>query len=58
MPTNQDRFRAGRVVRPPEGYNAFIPAPLPPSPALRFELTGGRRNRMFRFAPYLDLSRT
>src|SRR5215203_3491444 len=27
--------RAGRYVRQPTGYRAFIPAPLPPEPAVR-----------------------
>jgi hypothetical protein len=36
MSTMDERYRAGRVVRQPEGYGAFIPSPLPPSPALRF----------------------
>jgi Fic family protein len=29
--------RAGRLVRQPGGYRAFIPAPLPPDPPLRFD---------------------
>ena len=29
--------RAGRYVRQPTGYRAFIPAPLPPKPAVRIE---------------------
>src|SRR5579863_1739871 len=29
--------RAGRMIRQPEGYRAFIPAPLPPEPALAFD---------------------
>lgn len=29
--------RAGRYLRQPAGYRAFIPAPLPPSPAVRLE---------------------
>jgi Fic family protein len=29
--------RAGRYVMQPEGYRAFIPAPLPPSPPLRLD---------------------
>jgi Fic family protein len=29
--------RAGRLIRQPEGYRAFIPAPLPPDPPLRFD---------------------
>lgn len=36
----QDRdptVRAGRYVRQPTGYRAFLPAPLPPQPALQFD---------------------
>lgn len=29
--------RSGRYVRQPQGYRAFIPAPLPPAPALRID---------------------
>ena len=29
--------RAGRVIRQPEGYSAFIPTSLPPDPPLRFD---------------------
>jgi Fic family protein len=29
--------RAGRYIRQPTGYRAFIPAPLPPQPGLRLE---------------------
>ena len=29
--------RAGRYVRQPTGYEAFIPAPLPPDPPVRLE---------------------
>lgn len=29
--------RAGRMIRQPEGYRAFIPAPLPPDPPLAFD---------------------
>ena len=29
--------RAGRYVQQPTGYRAFIPAPLPPNPPLRFD---------------------
>lgn len=29
--------RAGRYVQQPQGYRAFIPAPLPPDPPLRLE---------------------
>ncbi len=37
MATPDQRFRAGRAIRQPEGYSAFIPAPLPPVPPLRFD---------------------
>ena len=37
MATPDQRFRAGRVIRQPEGYSAFIPADLPPVPPLRFD---------------------
>jgi cell filamentation protein, protein adenylyltransferase len=37
MVTPDLRTRAGRVIRQPEGYQAFIPAPLPPDPPLRFD---------------------
>jgi Fic family protein len=37
MVTPEQRTRAGRVIRQPEGYSAFIPAPLPPDPPLRFD---------------------
>jgi len=29
--------RAGRYIRQPKGYRAFIPAPLPPSPSVQIE---------------------
>ena len=29
--------RAGRTVRQPEGYDAFLPAPLPPEPPIRLD---------------------
>jgi Fic family protein len=29
--------RAGRFVRQPAGYTAFIPAPLPPSPPIEID---------------------
>lgn len=29
--------RAGRTIRQPGGYQAFIPAPLPPDPPLQFD---------------------
>lgn len=31
------RTRAGRPIRQPEGYQAYIPAPLPPDPPLGFD---------------------
>jgi hypothetical protein len=31
------RTRAGREIRQSEGYQAYIPAPLPPDPPLRFD---------------------
>jgi Fic family protein len=37
MVTPDLRTRAGRVIRQPEGYRAFIPASLPPDPPLRFD---------------------
>jgi Fic family protein len=37
MATPDQKTRAGRVIRQPEGYSAFIPAPLPPVPPLRFD---------------------
>lgn len=37
MATPDQKTRAGRVIRQPEGYRAFIPAPLPPDPPLRFD---------------------
>jgi Fic family protein len=37
-------FRAGRYVRQPTGYRAFIPAPLPPDPPT--ELDGTLRERL------------
>ncbi len=30
-------MRSGRYVKQPEGYKAFIPAPLPPSPAVKMD---------------------
>jgi Fic family protein len=30
-------FRAGRYIRQPEGYRAFIPAPLPPAPGIQMD---------------------
>ena len=36
--TESGRFRAGRYIRQPQGYRAFIPAPLPPgSPPLQLD---------------------
>lgn len=37
MVTPDQKTRAGRAIRQPEGYRAFIPAPLPPDPPLRFD---------------------
>jgi len=35
MPRQVTSDRAGRYVRQPTGYRAFVPKPLPPTPALR-----------------------
>jgi Fic family protein len=35
MPKQVSSDRAGRYVRQPAGYSAFVPKPLPPAPALR-----------------------
>jgi len=35
MPKQVSSDRAGRYVRQPTGYSAFVPKPLPPRPALR-----------------------
>lgn len=35
MPQQVKSDRAGRYVRQPTGYSAFVPVPLPPKPALR-----------------------
>ncbi len=35
MPKQVSSDRAGRYVRQPAGYSAFVPKPLPPTPALR-----------------------
>jgi Fic family protein len=35
--TAPDSSRAGRMINQPEGYRAFIPAPLPPDPPLAFD---------------------
>jgi Fic family protein len=37
MVTPEMKTRAGRAIRQPEGYSAFIPASLPPDPPLRFD---------------------
>lgn len=37
MVTPDLKGRAGRTIRQPEGYQAFIPTPLPPDPPLRFD---------------------
>lgn len=39
QPTTSPDARAGRYVRQPTGYRAFIPAPLPPRPALNLDPT-------------------
>lgn len=36
-PGDERRRRAGQYVNQPEGYKAFIPKPLPPSPPLAFD---------------------
>ncbi|MDP2182095.1 MAG: Fic family protein [Actinomycetota bacterium] len=33
----ETRYRAGRYVRQPQGYLAFIPAPLPPHPPIKMD---------------------
>jgi Fic family protein len=40
-PSSERSSRAGRYVRQPSGYGAFLPAPLPPNPPVRLE--GGLR---------------
>jgi Fic family protein len=35
--TTANAFRAGRYVQQPTGYRAFIPSPLPPSPATQID---------------------
>lgn len=42
--TDNKTTRAGRYVRQPAGYRAFIPAPLPPDPP--FDLEGALRDRL------------
>ena len=37
MAIPDQKFRAGRTIRQPEGYSAFIPEPLPPDMPLRFD---------------------
>jgi len=42
MPANKEQIpvvaeRVGRYVQQPTGYRAFIPAPLPPDPAVRLD---------------------
>jgi hypothetical protein len=34
---NQQGNRAGRYVRQPQGFRAFIPSPLPPDPPIAIE---------------------
>jgi len=42
--TDDQAARAGRYVRQPTGYRAFIPAPLPPDPPL--DLNGALRDKL------------
>jgi Fic family protein len=42
--TDDKAARAGRYVRQPTGYRAFIPAPLPPDPPL--DLNGALRDKL------------
>jgi Fic family protein len=35
--SSTNSFRAGRYLLQPSGYSAFVPAPLPPKPAVRIE---------------------
>src|SRR4051794_27756338 len=63
----QDRDgRAGRFVRQPSGYEAFLPAPLPPDPALALDqemlsllseadLALGRLDGIVKFVPDPDM---
>ena len=37
MPQQVNSDRAGRYIRQPSGYSAFVPKPLPPKPALRLD---------------------
>jgi cell filamentation protein, protein adenylyltransferase len=37
MPARPEKNRAGRYIRQPAGYYAFIPAPLPPKPPIAFD---------------------
>ena len=37
MPEQVSSDRAGRYVRQPAGYSAFVPRPLPPKPALKLD---------------------
>lgn len=37
LPNDSFQHRAGRYVRQPTGYRAFIPNPLPPEPPLRWD---------------------
>jgi Fic family protein len=41
-PALQSSSRAGRIVQQPRGYRAFLPASLPPNPALRVDAALGR----------------
>src|SRR5580704_9004038 len=37
MATRNKDHRAGRYVRQPSGYRAFLPKPLPPEPSISFD---------------------
>jgi len=37
MVGSSDRTRAGRYTKPPTGYRAFTPSPLPPQPPISLD---------------------
>ena len=37
MASHQSSTRAGRYIKQPAGYQAFVPSPLPPEPRIRFD---------------------
>lgn len=49
MKEAETRHRAGRYVRQPQGYRAFVPAPLPPEPPVDL---GGRLRELLSAADY------